>query len=57
MGRAEIASVGAISSRQSGKRKERAVMKIVVTSVYVDDQEKALHFYTEKLGLDRKSVV
>ena len=25
-------------------------MKIKLTSVYVDDQEKALHFYTEVLG-------
>jgi len=26
-------------------------MKIYVTSIYVDDQEKALGFYTEILGL------
>ena len=30
-------------------------MKIKVTSLYVDDQEKALHFYTEVLGFDKKS--
>ncbi|HZR66531.1 MAG TPA: VOC family protein [Terriglobales bacterium] len=30
-------------------------MKIKVTSVYVDDQEKALHFYTEKLGFVKKA--
>ena len=30
-------------------------MKIKVTSVYVDDQEKALHFYTEVLGLTKKA--
>jgi predicted enzyme related to lactoylglutathione lyase len=29
----------------------RNSMKIGVTSVYVDDQEKALRFYTEVLGL------
>jgi catechol 2,3-dioxygenase-like lactoylglutathione lyase family enzyme len=29
-------------------------MKIVVTSVLVDDQEKALRFYTEVLGFVRK---
>src|SRR5262245_5574142 len=29
-------------------------MKIKLTSVYVDDQEKALRFYTEGLGLTRK---
>jgi predicted enzyme related to lactoylglutathione lyase len=30
-------------------------MKIVVTSVYVDDQEKALRFYTEVLGFVKKA--
>ncbi|HVZ38509.1 MAG TPA: VOC family protein [Candidatus Kapabacteria bacterium] len=30
-------------------------MKIKLTSVFVDDQEKALHFYTEVLGFARKS--
>ncbi len=30
-------------------------MKIKVTSVYVDDQEKALHFYTEVLGFVKKN--
>ena len=30
-------------------------MKIRLTSVYVDDQEKALHFYTEVLGFVKKS--
>ena len=29
-------------------------MKIKVTSVYVDDQEKALRFYTEVLGFAKK---
>lgn len=29
-------------------------MKIKLTSVYVDDQEKALRFYTEVLGLTKK---
>ncbi len=32
-------------------------MKIVVTSVYVDDQEKALNFYTEKLGFQKKQDI
>jgi catechol 2,3-dioxygenase-like lactoylglutathione lyase family enzyme len=32
-------------------------MKIVVTSVMVDDQEKALQFYTEKLGFRKKTDV
>src|SRR5215472_2399741 len=30
-------------------------MKIKVTSIYVDDQEKALRFYTEVLGLAKKN--
>jgi predicted enzyme related to lactoylglutathione lyase len=30
-------------------------MKIKVTSVYVDDQEKALRFYTEVLGFTKKN--
>ncbi|HTJ56088.1 MAG TPA: VOC family protein [Devosiaceae bacterium] len=30
-------------------------MKIKLTSVYVDDQEKALQFYTEILGLAKKA--
>src|SRR5215475_13653028 len=30
-------------------------MKIKLTSVYVDDQEKALRFYTDVLGFTKKS--
>ncbi|HLH07677.1 MAG TPA: VOC family protein [Terriglobales bacterium] len=30
-------------------------MKIKVTSIYVDDQEKALRFYTDVLGLKKKT--
>jgi len=30
-------------------------MKIKLSSVYVDDQEKALHFYTEILGFAKKT--
>src|SRR5213076_117329 len=30
-------------------------MKIKVTSVYVNDQEKALHFYTDVLGFVKKA--
>jgi predicted enzyme related to lactoylglutathione lyase len=30
-------------------------MKIKVISLYVDDQEKALHFYTEVLGFAKKT--
>jgi catechol 2,3-dioxygenase-like lactoylglutathione lyase family enzyme len=32
-------------------------MKIVLTSVFVDDQEKALRFYTERLGFVKKADV
>ncbi|MFS0777159.1 VOC family protein [Neobacillus sp. 3P2-tot-E-2] len=32
-------------------------MKIVVTSLFVEDQEKALQFYTEKLGFVKKHDV
>ena len=32
-------------------------MKIKVTSIYVDDQEKALHFYTDVLGFVKKADV
>ncbi|MGB6009531.1 VOC family protein [Castellaniella sp.] len=30
-------------------------MKIKLTKVYVDDQEKALHFYTQVLGFTKKA--
>lgn len=30
-------------------------MKIKVTTLYVDDQEKALHFYTDVLGFTKKN--
>src|ERR687889_1253815 len=32
-------------------------MKIVVTSVLVDDQEQALRFYTEVLGFEKKEDI
>src|SRR6266481_5468965 len=35
--------------------KELSDMKIYLTSVYVDDQDKALRFYTEVLGFLKKS--
>jgi predicted enzyme related to lactoylglutathione lyase len=34
---------------------ERAAMKIKLTSVYVNDQEKALRFYTDVLGFTKKA--
>ena len=32
-------------------------MRIVVTSVFVDDQDKALAFYTERLGFVKKTEI
>ena len=32
-------------------------MKIILTSVMVDDQEKALNFYTDKLGFQKKEDI
>jgi catechol 2,3-dioxygenase-like lactoylglutathione lyase family enzyme len=32
-------------------------MKIVVTSVFVDDQDKALEFYTKQLGFVKKTEI
>ena len=32
-------------------------MKIVVTSVFVDDQDKALEFYTKRLGFVKKTEI
>jgi len=32
-------------------------LKVTITSVLVDDQEKALAFYTEKLGFEKKTDV
>ena len=37
------------------QREEETNMKIKLTSVYVDDQEKALRFYTEVLGFAKKA--
>ena len=43
------------SARERDKRREP--MKIKLTSVYVDDQETALRFYTEVLGFVKKADV
>ncbi len=32
-------------------------MKIVVTSLFVEDQEKALRFYTDLLGFEKKNDI
>jgi catechol 2,3-dioxygenase-like lactoylglutathione lyase family enzyme len=36
---------------------KEATMKIHVTSIFVDDQEKALTFYTEVLGFQKKTDI
>ncbi len=33
------------------------MMRIVVSSIFVDDQEKALQFYTKQLGFVKKTEV
>src|SRR5580693_8148349 len=43
------------SGRITWMRQRRNKMKIKVTSVYVDDQDKALRFYTEVLGFAKKT--
>jgi catechol 2,3-dioxygenase-like lactoylglutathione lyase family enzyme len=35
----------------------RQIMRIVVTSVFVDDQDKALEFYTNRLGFVKKTEI
>jgi glyoxalase/bleomycin resistance protein/dioxygenase superfamily protein len=42
-------------STQGGERIEENEMKTKLTRVYVDDQEKALRFYTEVLGFVKKA--
>jgi catechol 2,3-dioxygenase-like lactoylglutathione lyase family enzyme len=36
---------------------EEAIMKITLTSIFVDDQTKALRFYTEVLGFMKKQEI
>jgi catechol 2,3-dioxygenase-like lactoylglutathione lyase family enzyme len=51
---------GAVGDRETlahPEAKGRRGMKIVVTSVLVDDQEKALNFYTDKLGFQKKEDI
>src|SRR5262249_7220464 len=40
---------------QTANVQRRNQMKIKLTSVYVDDHDKALHFYTEVLGFAKKA--
>src|SRR6185437_16507017 len=43
------------NSGQKPQQQRRNEMKIKVTSLYVDDQSKALRFYTEVLGFAKKT--
>lgn len=38
-----------------GHSKEDITMKIKLTAIYVDDQEKALNFYTDVVGWEKKA--
>src|SRR6185437_2916680 len=50
---------GSLRRKQRGANRghnmRRKEMKIKLTSVYVDDQEKALRFYTDVLGFTKKA--
>jgi catechol 2,3-dioxygenase-like lactoylglutathione lyase family enzyme len=41
---------------EAGKER-KTLMRIVVSSIYVDDQDKALAFYTTKLGFVKKTEI
>jgi predicted enzyme related to lactoylglutathione lyase len=45
---------GSSSPHTAAPGAARAGLKIKLTSVYVDDQDKALHFYTDVLGFAKK---
>jgi hypothetical protein len=47
---------GALVDQESGAQRSRTV-RLVVTSVLVDDQDKALRFYTDVLGFVKKTEV
>jgi catechol 2,3-dioxygenase-like lactoylglutathione lyase family enzyme len=40
-----------------GRQERKSLMRIVVSSIYVDDQAKALDFYTMKLGFVKKADI
>jgi catechol 2,3-dioxygenase-like lactoylglutathione lyase family enzyme len=55
---AALLGVADITQAQDAAKKSKGgSMKIVVTSVMVDDQEKALKFYTEVLGFVKKTDI
>jgi len=52
-----IAQRSEISDTQTSKQLNRASMKIKIASIFVDNQEKALKFYTEKIGFIKKDDI
>src|SRR5207237_10077933 len=52
---ADVTREGPVLSDTRAPKTEEEPMKIKLTSVYVDDQEKALRFYTEVLGFVKKA--
>ena len=47
-------SANELQQKASNNRQSGGLMKIKLTSVFVNDQAKALQFYTEKLGFVKK---
>jgi predicted enzyme related to lactoylglutathione lyase len=45
------------NAQRDPKHLRRLIVKIVITSVMVDDQDKALKFYTEVLGFVKKTEI
>ena len=52
-----LGAADAAQAQDAAKKNKGGSMKIVVTSVMVDDQEKALKFYTEVLGFVKKTDI
>ena len=48
-----VSRVPYVANIKGGKN----IMKIIVTSIFVQDQDKALEFYSEKLGFVKKHDV
>jgi DNA-binding transcriptional ArsR family regulator len=51
------APLARIADRWTSPQPEEETMRITLTSVYVDDQDKALQFYTQVLGFVKKTEV
>ena len=53
----DTAPLRQINRPMANRRLKEDIMRIVVTSVLVDDQEKALRFYTDVLGFVKKADI